>query len=63
MQTESSTLARCLAGMRPLLKACACREQEEQEAAAEARHMAVQSLDTNIDEPTRVLLPSGQVSC
>ena len=23
--------------------------------------MAVQSLDTNIDEPTRVLLPSGQV--
>ena len=38
-----------------------CRQAEEQQAAAEARHMAVQSLDTNIDEPTRVLLPSGQV--
>ena len=38
------------------------REEAEEDAAAEARHMAVQSLDTNIDEPARVLLPSGQVA-
>ena len=34
--------------------------EEEAAAAAEVRDMAAQGLDTNIDEPTRVLLPSGQ---
>ena len=41
-------------------QAMACRAAEEASAAAEARDMAAQALDTNIDEPTRVLLPSGQ---